>query len=160
MSKEQLIAVALPIAIKVIKLFEGCKLVAYQDGGGVWTVGYGETKGVVKGVKWTQEQAEESLVVRAREFMEAVLKASPKLLEHSPEKLAACTSLAYNIGMGDEKKKIDGYNTSSVRRYIDQDNMPSAAEAFKLWNKDNGKIVQGLINRRQKESDLFKSVRE
>lgn len=148
---EQLIESATKIAIKVIKQFEGCKLLAYQDGGGVWTIGYGETKNVREGLKWTQEKAESQLVIRVKEFMQKVLQASPKLLNHSAEKLAACTSLAYNIGN-------TAFSTSSVAKGIAQDNIQVAAEAFKLWNKDNGIVVQGLVNRRKMESDLFKSV--
>lgn len=159
MNKEELIKQALPVALKLIKLSEGCKLTAYQDGGGVWTCGWGETLGVTKYTKYTQQEADQRLETRTLGFMNAVLKYSPKLLEHSPEKLAACTSLCYNIGEGDVAKKIDGYSTSSVCRYIAQDNMQAAADSFKLWNKDNGVVVQGLVNRRKREADLFLSVR-
>ena len=158
MNKEELIKQTLPIALKLIKLSEGCRLTAYQDGGGVWTCGWGETKGVTKTTKWTQQEADNRLEARVLEFMNIVLKHSPNLLKHSPEKLAACTSLCYNIGEGDVAKKIDGYSTSSVCRYISQENIPAAADSFKLWNKDNGKVVQGLVNRRKREADLFLSV--
>lgn len=41
--------------------FEGCRLEAYQDQGGVWTIGYGHTgPDVHEGLTWTQEQADEA----------------------------------------------------------------------------------------------------
>jgi GH24 family phage-related lysozyme (muramidase) len=48
---------------KLLTSFEGCKLRAYDDGGGVWTIGYGHTKGVVEGMTITQAQAEQFLRV-------------------------------------------------------------------------------------------------
>jgi lysozyme len=152
MNEQELIAAALPISIKLLKNFEGCKLTAYRDIAGILTIGYGETKNVKEGMKWAQEKADSELVARAKEFMQAVLKASPSLLKHSPEKLAACTSLAYNIG-------VSAFKGSSVAKAIANEDMLVAAEAFKLWNKAAGQIVQGLVNRRKIESDLFRSVR-
>ena len=67
--------------------------------GAPWTIGWGETKGVKQGDVWTQEEADSRLAVRTQEFMSGVVKASPKLGKASPEKLAAVTSLAYNIGL-------------------------------------------------------------
>ena len=47
--------------LKLIKQFEGCRLIAYQCSAGVWTIGYGHTAGVHKGMKITQAQADEYL---------------------------------------------------------------------------------------------------
>ena len=47
--------------IELLKKFEGCKLEAYQDSVGVWTIGYGHTKGVYKGMTIYQDDAEEML---------------------------------------------------------------------------------------------------
>ena len=47
--------------LALIKQFEGCRLAAYQCSAGVWTIGYGHTAGVHKGMKITQAQAEEYL---------------------------------------------------------------------------------------------------
>lgn len=139
---------ALQILIGLLKQFEGCKLEAYQDIVGIWTIGWGETKGVVKGLKWTQEKADSELATRAQEFLENVLKACPELSNLSTNKQAACTSLAYNIGVG-------AFAKSTVVRMIKAGNMNNAAEAFLMWNKAGGKVVKGLDNRRHAERVVF-----
>ena len=139
---------ALQILIKLLKQFEGCRLEAYQDIVGIWTIGWGETKGVVKGLKWTQEKADSELATRAQEFLENVLKACPELSNLSANKQAACASLAYNIGVG-------AFAKSTLARMIKAGNMNNAAEAFLMWNKAGGKVVKGLDNRRHVERTVF-----
>lgn len=139
---------ALQILIGLLKQFEGCKLEAYQDIVGIWTIGWGETKGVVRGLKWTQEKADSELAIRAQEFLENVLKACPELYKLSPNKQAACASLAYNIGVG-------AFAKSTVARMIKAGNLNNAAEAFLMWNKAGGKVVKGLDNRRHVERTVF-----
>jgi lysozyme len=176
--------VAVRIATKLIKQSEGCSLLVYPDpaselsiklsqhdilakyiagnlvlppyldelDGSPWTQGWGETKGVVKGgPKWTQEQADSKLAVRVKEFMQEVLTSSPNLAGQSAEKIAAITSLAYNIG-------ITQYNDSTARKRIATGDWKGAAEAMQWFNKANGKVNQGLVNRRKVEADLFMSV--
>lgn len=138
----------LQILIPLLKQFEGCKLEAYQDVVGIWTIGWGETKGVVKGLKWTQEKADTELAVRAQEFLNNVYKACPRVCELSPNQQAACASLAYNIGVG-------AFAKSTVARKIREGNLREAAEAFMMWNKAGGKVVKGLDNRRHMERTLF-----
>ena len=91
---------ALVEAIKLIKGFEGCRLVAYLCPAGVWTIGWGETCGVKDGDIWTQQQADAVLRQRVGQFMLATLKRCPQLHLEPLGRLAACTSLAYNIGVG------------------------------------------------------------
>lgn len=183
MNKEQLIAQAVSIAKKFIKPQEGLCLISYPDpasvlsktlsnmgklnlykmgkfeltkelralSGNPWTCGFGETEGVKEGDVWTLEYAEERLSKQVTLRAMDVLKSAPNLLKHSPEKFAACISLQYNIGS-------KAFKDSTVARMLSKDNIPAAAEAFKLWNKAGGKVMQGLINRRQAEIDLFLSV--
>ncbi len=139
---------ALQTLIGLLKQFEGCKLEAYQDIVGIWTIGWGETKGVVKGLKWTQEKADSELAIRAQEFLENVLKACPELSKLSTNKQAACASLAYNIGVG-------AFARSTVCRMIKAGNLHNAAEAFLMWSKAGGKVVKGLDNRRRIEREVF-----
>ncbi|WP_396426859.1 lysozyme [Lelliottia amnigena] len=47
--------------IGFIRAHEGCKLNAYLDGGGAWTIGVGNAKGVKKGQTITQEEADQFL---------------------------------------------------------------------------------------------------
>ena len=53
---------------EILKYFEGCKLTAYQDSVGVWTIGYGHTKGVFDGMTITQEEAEQMLLTELEEY--------------------------------------------------------------------------------------------
>lgn len=123
-----------------------------------WTIGYGETQGIVEGMVWTLEQAESRLKARVQGFMQAVVRASPKLAMQGPEAIAACTSLAYNTGMGAEDSPhgpIPGYLTSTVRKKIATEDWQSAAEAILMWNRAGGQVVSGLVNRRKAEREMF-----
>ena len=185
MNKEELITAATAIAKKFIRPQEGLSLRAYPDPNsdmgkalttigkakayrdGTFsltkelaslnpepiTIGYGQTfKGLKLGTVWLLEQAENALTEQVATRVAQVLKDAPNLLKHSPEKLAACVSLQYNVG-------ADAFKTSTLAKLIAKDDMIGAAEQFPRWNQDNGKIVQGLVNRRKQEQDLFKSVR-
>jgi lysozyme len=79
------------------------------------------------------------------------LTASPNLVGQSFEKIASITSFVYNIG-------ITQYNDSTARKRIATGDWKGAAEAMQWFNKANGKVNQGLVNRRKVEADLFMSV--
>lgn len=142
---------ALDILVKLLQQFEGCRLKAYQDIVGIWTIGWGETEGVKPGDVWTQEQADAKLRERAAQFLAAVYAAAPRLWLLPPECAAACASLAYNIGVG-------AFKASTVRRKINAGDVAGAGAAFKLWNKAGGRVVRGLTIRRAKEANLFLSA--
>lgn len=139
---------ALVILISLLKLFEGCRLAAYQDVAGVWTIGWGETKGVKAGMQWTQAQADAALQARAQEFIDGVIAACPALANASPIRLAACASLAYNIG-------LSAFAKSTVCRMIKSDQHQAAADAFLLFCKAGGRIIKGLERRRRVERDYY-----
>lgn len=119
--------------------------------GSPFTIGYGQTKGVKKGDIWSQEHAENDLFATVGEVAAYVLKTSPNLAKHSSEKVAAVTSLCYNIGRGN-------YSPSTVARKIAADDMQGAANGFLLWNKAHGVVLDGLVKRRNLERNLFLSV--
>lgn len=139
---------ALDILVPMLRVFEGCRLKAYQDIVGVWTIGYGETLGVKQGDVWTQEQADEQLRKRAAQFLVATIQRCPQLLKESVYKQAACASLAYNIGVG-------AFGASSVCRKTKRQEYAGAADSFLLWNKAGGKVVAGLTRRRIKERETY-----
>lgn len=141
---------ALDIAVKLIARFEGCRLAAYKDVVGIPTIGYGETKDVKMGMVWTQAQADAALRTRTKEFLDGALKAAPKLASFTSNQQAAVTSLAYNIGLA-------AFAGSTVAKRIAQGDRAGAADAILLWNKAGGKVVQGLVNRRQEERRVFMS---
>ena len=99
----------LELALEMIKRFEGCRLRAYEDVVGIWTIGWGETLGVTAGIVWTQEHADAVLRRRVAQFMLATLARCPALHLEPPSRVAACVSLAYNIGVG-------AFGASSVSR--------------------------------------------
>lgn len=134
-------------ASELIKKFEGCRLEAYLCPAQVWTIGYGHTQGVKRGDVWTQQQADDALSRDIALYMTDVLRVCPSLAE-TPNRLAACTSLTYNIGIGN-------FQNSTVARYIRRGEYRGAADAFMMWVFSNGKKLTGLVNRRTAERKVF-----
>jgi len=137
---------ALSLAADLVRKFEGCKLTAYQDDGGVWTIGYGHTAGAKEGLVWTQDQAEAALTTdlqNAAMGLFGVIKA--KL---SDRQMAALISLAFNVGASSLKGSMlitavnDGRWADVVRQFI-------------AWDHDNGKEVKGLLRRRLIEAATY-----
>jgi lysozyme len=141
-----------PDGIALIKRFEGCKLEAYQDVIGVWTIGYGSTKGVVPGMRISQQQAEDMLASRlAYEFEPAINRA----IGDAPTtqgQYDAMASLAWNIGPGAFEHHC------SVPHHHVEGNYGAAAEAFKLWNKAGGQVLQPLARRRAIEAGVYRAA--
>ncbi|WP_418647264.1 lysozyme [Thauera butanivorans] len=129
---------------------EGCRLRAYRDIAGVWTIGWGETENITPGEVWTQQWADDMLCARLTELAAGVsgLLTRPA----TAHQLAAMVSLAYNIGLA-------GFARSSVLRAHNAGNTLAAARAFALWNKArvDGVLreVKGLTRRRARESALY-----
>lgn len=139
---------ALEILIKLIKDSEGCKLKAYKCPAGIWTIGYGQTKGVKEGMVWTQQQADEDIIKTALQAFNEAIKASPILATANMEKQAAIADFVYNLG-------ITNYNKSTLKLRVDKGNWVSASTEIKKWNKSNGNVLKGLVTRRQLEADLL-----
>lgn len=132
--------------IQVIKEFEGCRLKAYADIVGVWTIGYGFTKDVKPGDVMTQAECEERLLEELRSYEQAVHEATGG--KYTQNQFDAMVSLAWNIGIG-------GVRKSSVVKAHNRGDYQAAARAFGLWNKAGGKEVAGLTRRRSAESVLY-----
>lgn len=151
--------------VVLLKSMEGCSLVAYPDPkwrnvpriagdtkwGTPWTIGYGETKGIKEGDVWTQEYADEVVRRRATYFLLNVLKICPQLLLEPHGRSVACTSLAYNIGLG-------AFSASSICRRTTDKLYEIAAKAFLLWNKAGGRVMRGLTIRRRIEKRIYECV--
>ena len=132
--------------IELLKRFEGCRLHSYQDTKGVWTIGYGETLNIGPEMVWTQDFAELQLRQRATYFTLSVFLKCPQLHAEPVDRVAACVSLAYNIG-------IAAFGVSSVCRLTKRRQYPQAAKSFLLWNKSGGKPV--LTWRRSVEAKIY-----
>ena len=138
----------LEILIRLIKEFEGCKLEAYKCPAGIWTIGYGQTKGIKQGMKWTQQEVDDNLLETCIGVIGEAIKASPILLLEDINKQAAIADFVYNIG-------ITNYNRSKLKLIINQKNWTSAVTEIKKWNKVGGAVLAGLVRRRQYEADLL-----
>lgn len=135
--------------IDLLKKFEGFCPAAYPDpatGGEPYTIGFGFTRGVERGDTITRDAAEERLKREVAEFEGGVLALCTRM--PSPNQLAAMTCLAYNVGLGNFK------GSTTLRRHNGGE-VVGAANAMLLWNRAAGKIMQGLINRREAERALY-----
>lgn len=137
--------------IELIKSFEGLELTAYKCPADKWTIGYGHTTAagppaVKSGMKITAEQAAEILVRDLVAFEAAVMNA----LRRNPNEnqFSAMVSLCYNIGPG-------AFASSTVVKKFNAGDAEGAAAAFRLWKKGGGKVLPGLIRRREAEIELF-----
>jgi lysozyme len=145
---------ALEIAAQLCKAFEGFRAAPYLCPAGVATIGYGNTfyadgTGVTLQDKpIAQSEAEQMLIQSlSTQYLPAVLKASPGLIAH-PEKLGALTDFAYNLGAA-------RYRASTLRKRVDAQNWEGAADELLKWTKGGGKVLQGLVRRREAERTLF-----
>ncbi|MDR1349804.1 MAG: lysozyme [Zoogloeaceae bacterium] len=132
--------------VTLIAQSEGCRLTAYTDIAGVWTLGWGETLNIAEGMAWTQTEADARLCERLTEFDDGV--AALLTVRASDYERAALVSLAYNIG-------LKGFRKSSVLRLHNQGRRADCAQAFHLWNKAGGKVIKGLVSRRAREAALY-----
>lgn len=130
----------------LIKQFEGFRADAYQDVVGVWTIGYGFTRGVQPGQHMTVQQAEARLITELLGYEQAVL--SGCTLEPNQNQMDAMCSLAWNIG-------IAGFLRSTVLKCHNRGDAQSASRAFGLWNKAGGREWAGLTRRRAAEAALY-----
>lgn len=132
---------------------EGSHLTAYQDGGGVWTIGYGNTfnydlnRPVRRGDTITEYQAIKYLRIAANQATNDVLDLVDVPLNQN--QLDSLTSFVFNIG----RKQFAG--STLLRKLNGGATKTEVAEEFDKWVFDNGVRVQGLVNRRKREKALF-----
>ena len=131
--------------LALIKQFEGCRLAAYQCSAGAWTIGYGHTAGVHKGMKITQAQADEYLKQDIAKFEKYINNPSyvPFTDKLNQNQFDALVSFAFNLGQGNVKKLCTG-------RVMNQ--IPSAMQQY---CKAAGKTLPGLQRRRKAEAALY-----
>jgi len=139
--------------VDLICEFEGKRLVAYDDGVGVWTIGFGTIKypngvRVKKGDTCTLDQAKEYMRHDLIEF-EHTVNSSVKV-PLNQNQFDALVSLAYNIGSS-------AFKSSTLVKKLNAGDYKGAADQFNVWVNAGGKRMQGLANRRDKEKLLFLS---
>ncbi|HFQ7875731.1 TPA: lysozyme [Enterobacter hormaechei] len=139
--------------IALIKQFEGCKLTAYQDSVGIWTIGYGWTqpvdgKPIRAGMTIKQETAERLLKTGLVSYEIDVSRLVKVSLTQG--QFDALVSFTYNLG-------ARSLSTSTLLRKLNAGDYAGAADEFLRWNKAGGKVLNGLTRRREAERALFLS---
>jgi lysozyme len=135
--------------LDLIKSFEGCELTAYQDSGGIWTIGYGHTgPGVEPGVTITQAQADAFLASDVK-YAEGVVADSVEIAL-TPNQFSALVSFEYNTG------SLPG---STMLKLLNSNDIAGAAAQFDNWVYadvgGNEVKLDGLVRRRAAEKALF-----
>jgi len=132
--------------ISLIKKFEGCELEAYKCAAGVWTIGYGHTKNVREGMTISKEQADNMLLNELDVYclhVEKAVKVDLKQCEFD-----ALVSWTYNLGP-------TNLNNSTMLKVLNDKDFNEVPHQLKRWNKADGKVLQGLVRRREAEALLF-----
>ena len=145
-------------AIDIIHSMESFRANAYKDPGSKdglpITIGWGSTSDLAgKPIKltdiWTQQYANDKFEQDLAKFEGGVLHA----LNGAPVtqgQFDAMVSLAYNIGVG-------AFTGSTVARKHKAGDYAGAQAAFAMWNKNDGKVMNGLVRRRAVEAEMYGS---
>jgi lysozyme len=134
--------------LRLIKQSEGFSTAAYPDSCGIWTIGYGHTRGVLPGDRCEEAQADAWLRedVTAAEAAVARLVAVPL----AQGQFDALVDFVFNLGEG----ALAG---STLRRRLDAGDYRGAAAEFGRWCHAGGAVLPGLVTRRARERALFES---
>jgi len=138
--------------IDMIKHHEGVRLRPYRCPAGLWTVGVGHLIGDGKTLPdawnrtFTMEEVNDILKEDLRRFERGVLRLCPNGLTQS--RFDALVSFSFNVGLGNLQR-------SSVRMRHNRGDYAGAAEAFLMWTKAAGRMLPGLVKRRQDERSLY-----
>ncbi len=135
--------------LQMTERFEGCRLTAYQDSRGIWTIGYGHTSGVHPLMTCTQRQAEMWLM------------ADVGWAEHEVNRLVqvpltqgefdGLVDFVFNCGAANME------HSTLLRLLNGGDRMHAAAE-FRKWDHAGGVELPGLLRRREAEAAEFVSA--
>lgn len=133
--------------IELIKRHESCALKAYQDTGGVWTIGWGHTgPDVYAGLTWSQAKADSTLVRDLANAENCIH--SHVFVPLTQGEFDALVSFIFNVGCG-------AFRDSTMLRLLNDSDYDGAAGQFRRWNHDNGKELAELTRRREEERQLF-----
>ena len=144
--------------VDLVKKSEGCKLVAYQDGAGVWTIGWGYTgPDVHEGLTWSQAQADAELQARIDQACDQVGALVKVPLVQG--QVDALTDFVYNLGAGTLERSTL-LLILNAGRY--------AQVPYELFHEDEdgnyhgfvfagGAVELGLVTRRKAEIALWNS---
>ena len=135
--------------LELIKKFEGCETTAYQDSVGVWTIGFGHTKGGEEGQTCSIEDAESMLADEMDEY-EGYINNMVKvdLQQHEFDALVAWV---YNLGP-------TNLGESTMLKVLNGGQFDRVPDEMNRWTRAGGEILEGLVRRRQAESLMFQDL--
>lgn len=142
------LALVLALATPLVAHYEGLRTRAYLDPIGIPTICWGETVNVKLGQIKTVEECNKMLTARLGYF--AVRVDAMIQPEISPQEMAAYSSLAYNVGLG-------AFEKSTLLKKVNAGDRVGACNELPRWNKAGGKVLSGLVLRREAEKRLCKS---
>ena len=136
---------------KLLKKLEGCRLQAYKDSGGVLTIGYGHTNAagspyIFDDMCITQEQAEDILrrdVVKYENVVNSCVD-----VRLTQWQFDALVIFCYNVG-------ISNFSSSKLVEVLNDRNFHAVPSQLRRWVHVNGKVNQGLVNRRNAEINMW-----
>lgn len=142
-----------PLKAKLlVKAWEGCKLRAYQDDAGVWTIGWGWTVGVRPGMVWTQKQADDNFETNLQALCDYVV---PLLRpDTTDDQLSSFLSFAWNVGR-------TGFKGSVARSAHNARRPDDVLKSYLSWTtitKPDGTRVRnypGLVRRRTADWKMY-----
>ena len=138
---------ALSLAGALVRAHEGCRLAAYPDGKGVWTIGWGHTGAEVhQGLTWTQAEADAPLDADLARAAEAVTRLTRRWLSDS--QMAALVSFVFNLGEGT-------LSHSGLLTMVNDGRFLDAAREFLRFDRIGNIESKGLLIRRLDEALLF-----
>lgn len=130
--------------IDLIKQFEGLRLTAYKCPAGVYTIGYGHTRGVKRGMKITEEEASAFLTADLRNSENAVERYD-SIYHWDQNEFDALVSFTFNCGATNLRALL----RNGLRNRL------QIAATLPLYRKAGGKVLKGLERRRAAEKALF-----
>lgn len=143
---------AVQVAAQLCRKFEGCYLRPYICPAGVATIGIGSTayedgtRVTLADPPITPERAEALLLWAIKHrYLPQVLRLCPAI--PSPEKAAALIDFTYNLGAGNLK-------ASNLRRRANAQDWDAVPAELRKWVRGGGKVLQGLVIRREAEVAL------
>lgn len=144
---------AIETAAALCRRFEGCHLAPYLCPAGVPTIGYGATyyedgrKVSIHDPAITKDYAEALLLWHLENvYLPAVIRLCPNITD--PDKLAAIVDFTFNLGGNNLKN-------STLRIKVLEDDWEGVVVQLKRWVRGGGKVLRGLVLRRQAEADLI-----
>ena len=132
--------------LNIIKHYEGLELEAYQDPVGVWTIGYGHTKGVKRGDEISVAQADNFLRQDVKVAERAVNRAVNVSINQ--DQFDALVSWTFNLGSGN-------LNRSTMLKRLNEKKFDEVPCEMIRWVYAGGKKLNGLVKRRYAEAELF-----